>query len=127
MVPKIEKENWFDYDVIVATPDMMGIIGRLGKVLGPKGLMPNPKSGTVTMDVTKAISEIKSGKVEYRLDKTNIIHLGFGKVSFGKEKLLENYNTVMDAIIKAKPSAAKGQYIKSIGISTTMGPGIYVE
>lgn len=127
LVPKIEKENWFDYDVIVATPDMMGIIGRLGKVLGPKGLMPNPKSGTVTMDVTKAISEIKSGKVEYRLDKTNIIHLGFGKVSFGKEKLLENYNTVMDAIIKAKPSAAKGQYIKSIGISTTMGPGIYVE
>ena len=127
LVPKIEKENWFDYDVIVATPDMMGIIGRLGKVLGPKGLMPNPKSGTVTMDVTKAISEIKSGKVEYRLDKTNIIHLGFGKVSFGKEKLLENYNTVMDAIIKAKPAAAKGQYIKSIGISTTMGPGIYVE
>ena len=127
LVPKIEKENWFDYDVIVATPDMMGIIGRLGKVLGPKGLMPNPKSGTVTMDVTKAISEIKSGKVEYRLDKTNIIHLGFGKVSFGKEKLLENYNTVMDAIIKAKPSATKGQYIKSIGISTTMGPGIYVE
>jgi len=126
LVPKIEKDNWFDYDVIVATPDMMGIIGRLGKVLGPKGLMPNPKSGTVTMDVTKAISDIKSGKVEYRLDKTNIIHLGFGKVSFGSDKLLENYQTVMDAIIKAKPSAAKGQYVKSISIGTTMGPGIYV-
>jgi len=127
LVPKIEKENWFDYDVIVATPDMMGVIGRLGRVLGPKGLMPNPKSGTVTMDVTKAISEIKSGKVEYRLDKTNIIHLGFGKVSFGAEKLLENYETVMDAIIKAKPAAAKGQYVKSIAISTTMGPSIYVD
>ena len=126
LVPKIEKENWFDYDVIVATPDMMGVIGRLGKVLGPKGLMPNPKSGTVTMDVTKAINEIKSGKVEYRLDKSNIIHLGFGKVSFGADKLFENYETVMDAIIKAKPAAAKGQYIKSIAISTTMGPGIYV-
>ena len=127
LVPKIEKENWFDYDVIVATPDMMGVIGRLGRVLGPKGLMPNPKSGTVTMDVTKAITEIKSGKVEYRLDKTNIIHLGFGKVSFGTDKLLENYETVMDAIIKAKPAAAKGQYIKSIAISTTMGPSIYVD
>ena len=126
LVPKIEKENWFDYDVIVATPDMMGVIGRLGRVLGPKGLMPNPKSGTVTMDVTKAINDIKAGKVEYRLDKTNIIHLGFGKVSFGTDKLLENYETVMDAIIKAKPAAAKGQYIKSIAISTTMGPGIYV-
>ena len=126
LVPKIEKENWFDYDVIVATPDMMGVIGRLGKVLGPKGLMPNPKSGTVTMDVTKAINEIKSGKVEYRLDKSNIIHLGFGKVSFGADKLFENYETVMDAIIKAKPAAAKGQYIKSISITTTMGPGIYV-
>jgi len=126
LVPKIEKENWFEYDVIVATPDMMGVIGRLGKVLGPKGLMPNPKSGTVTMDVTKAIKDIKSGKVEYRLDKTNIIHLGFGKVSFGTEKLLENYETVMDAIIKAKPAAAKGQYIKSIAVSTTMGPGIYI-
>jgi len=126
LVPKIEKENWFDYDVIVATPDMMGVIGRLGKVLGPKGLMPNPKSGTVTMDVTKAINEIKSGKVEYRLDKSNIIHLGFGKVSFGAEKLAENYETVMEAIIKAKPAAAKGQYIKSIAISTTMGPSIYV-
>ena len=126
LVPKIEKENWFDYDVIVATPDMMGIIGRLGKILGPKGLMPNPKSGTVTMDVTKAINEIKSGKVEYRLDKSNIIHLGFGKVSFGADKLFENYETVMDAIIKAKPAAAKGQYIKSVAITTTMGPSIYV-
>ena len=106
---------------------MMGVVGRLGKVLGPKGLMPNPKSGTVTMDVAKAIADIKSGKVEYRLDKTNIIHLGFGKVSFGAQKLQENYQTVMDAIIKAKPAAAKGQYIKSIAISTTMGPGIYVE
>ena len=127
LIPKIEKENWFAYDDIVATPDMMGVVGRLGKVLGPKGLMPNPKSGTVTMDVTKAIKDIKSGKVEYRLDKTNIIHLGFGKVSFGTEKLLENYETVMDAIIKAKPAAAKGQYIRSIAVSTTMGPSIYVK
>ena len=127
LIPKIEKENWFDYDVIVATPDMMGVVGRLGRVLGPKGLMPNPKSGTVTMDVTKAINEIKSGKVEYRLDKTNIIHLGFGKVSFGAKKLIENYETVMEAIIKAKPAAAKGQYIKSVAVSTTMGPSIYVK
>ena len=127
LVPKIEKENWFDYDVIVATPDMMGVIGRLGKVLGPKGLMPNPKSGTVTMDVKKAIAEIKSGKVEYRLDKTNIIHLGFGKVSFGAKKLLENYTTIIDAIIKAKPAAAKGQYIKSVSMSTTMGPGLFIN
>ena len=127
LIPKIEKENWFDYDIIVATPDMMGVIGRLGKVLGPKGLMPNPKSGTVTMDVTKAISEIKSGKVEYRLDKTNIIHLGIGKVSFGAEKLAENYNTIIDAIIKAKPAAAKGQYIKSVAVATTMGPSVYVN
>ena len=127
LIPKIEKENWFDYDVIVATPDMMGVVGRLGRVLGPKGLMPNPKSGTVTMDVTKAINEIKSGKVEYRLDKTNIIHLGFGKVSFGADKLLENYETVMDAIIKAKPAAAKGQYIRSVAVSTTMGQSIYVK
>ena len=127
LVPKIEKENWFDYDVIVATPDMMGIIGRLGKVLGPKGLMPNPKSGTVTMDVTKAISEIKAGKVEYRLDKTNIIHLGFGKVSFGADKLLENYERIIEAILKAKPAAAKGQYIKSVSISTSMGPGLFIN
>ena len=127
LIPKIEKENWFDYDVIVATPDMMGIIGRLGKVLGPKGLMPNPKSGTVTMDVTKAIAEIKSGKVEYRLDKTNIIHLGIGKVSFGAEKLEENYKVIIEAIIKAKPAAAKGQYIRSVAVSTTMGPGLYIN
>ena len=127
LIPKIEKENWFEYDVIVATPDMMGVVGRLGKVLGPKGLMPNPKSGTVTMDVTKAISEIKSGKVEYRLDKTNIIHLGFGKVSFGAEKLLQNYETVIEAIIKAKPAAAKGQYIKSVAVTTTMGPSVYIN
>ena len=127
LIPKIQNDNWFDYDVVVATPDMMGVVGRLGKVLGPKGLMPNPKSGTVTMDVTKAIEEIKSGKVEYRLDKTNIIHLGFGKVSFGAKKLEENYQTIIDAIIKAKPAAAKGQYIKSVAISTTMGPGIYIN
>ena len=113
LIPKIEKENWFDYDVIVATPDMMGVVGRLGKVLGPKGLMPNPKSGTVTM--------------EYRLDKTNIIHLGFGKVSFGKDKLVENYDAIMGAILKAKPAAAKGQYIKSVAISTTMGPSMYID
>ena len=127
LIPKIQNDNRFDYDVVVATPDMMGVVGRLGKVLGPKGLMPNPKSGTVTMDVTKAVNEIKAGKVEYRLDKNNIIHLGFGKVSFGKEKLQENYQVIMDAIIKARPAAAKGQYIKSISISTTMGPGIFVE
>ncbi len=127
LIPKIEKENWFDYDVIVATPNMMGVVGRLGKILGPKGLMPNPKSGTVTMDVEKAIQEIKSGKVEYRLDKTNIIHLGFGKVSFGADKLEENYKTVIDAIIKAKPAAAKGQYIKSVAIAKTMGPSVYVN
>ena len=127
LIPKIQNDNWFDYDVVVATPDMMGVVGRLGKVLGPKGLMPNPKSGTVTMDVTKAINEIKSGKVEYRLDKTNIIHLGFGKVSFGAEKLAENYETIMNAIIKAKPAAAKGQYIKSVSVTTTMGPGIFIN
>ena len=127
LIPKIEKENWFDYDVIVATPNMMGVVGRLGKILRPKGLMPNPKSGTVTMDVAKAIQEIKSGKVEYRLDKTNIIHLGFGKVSFGVEKLEENYKTVIDAIIKAKPAAAKGQYIRSVAVAKTMGPSIYVN
>ena len=124
LIPKIEKENWFDYDVIVATPNMMGVVG---KILGPKGLMPNPKSGTVTMDVAKAIQEIKSGKVEYRLDKTNIIHLGFGKVSFGVEKLEENYKTVIDAIIKAKPAAAKGQYIRSVAVAKTMGPSVYVN
>ena len=127
LIPKIQNENWFDYDVVVATPDMMGVVGRLGKVLGPKGLMPNPKSGTVTMDVTKAIKEIKSGKVEYRLDKNNIIHLGFGKVSFGAKKLAENYETVMNAIIKAKPAAAKGQYIKSVSVTTTMGPGLFIN
>ena len=127
LIPKIQKENWFEYDVVVATPDMMGVVGRLGKVLGPKGLMPNPKSGTVTMDVTKAVQEIKSGKVEYRLDKNNIVHLGFGKVSFGIEKLTENYETIMEAIIKAKPAAAKGQYIKSVAIAPSMGPGLYLE
>ena len=127
LIPKIQNENWFDYDVVVATPDMMGVVGRLGKVLGPKGLMPNPKSGTVTMDVKKAIEEIKSGKVEYRLDKSNIIHLGFGKVSFGAKKLAENYETIINAIIKAKPAACKGQYIKSVSVSTTMGPGMYID
>ena len=127
LIPKIQNENWFDYDVVVATPDMMGVVGRLGKVLGPKGLMPNPKSGTVTMDVTKAINEIKSGKVEYRLDKNNIIHLGFGKVSFGSEKLLENYEVIINAIIKAKPAAAKGQYIRSVAIAKTMGPSIFIN
>ena len=127
LIPKIQNDNWFDYDVGVATPDMLGVVGRLGKVLGPKGLMPNPKSGTVTMDVTKAIQDIKSGKVEYRLDKTNLIHLGFCKVYFGVEKLQENYETIMNAIIKAKPAAAKGQYIKSVSISKTMGPGLYIN
>ena len=127
LVPRIEKENWFDYDVIVATPDMMGIIGRLGKVLGPKGLMPNPKSGTVTMDVAKAVAEIKSGKIEYRLDKNNIIHCPIGKVSFGAEKLTENFTALYDAIIKAKPAAAKGQYMKSVSVSSTMGPGVSIK
>ena len=127
LIPKIQNDGWFDYDVVVATPDMMGVVGRLGKVLGPKGLMPNPKSGTVTMDVTKAVNEIKSGKVEYRLDKNNIIHLGFGKVSFGADKLLENYDVIMNAIIKAKPAAAKGQYIKSVAIAKTMGPSIFIN
>ena len=127
LIPKIQNDGWFDYDVIVATPDMMGVVGRLGKVLGPKGLMPNPKSGTVTMDVTKAVQDIKAGKVEYRLDKLNIIHLGFGKVSFGAKKLLENYDVIINAIIKAKPVAAKGQSIKSVSIATTMGPGLYID
>ena len=127
LIPKIQNDGWFEYDVVVATPDMMGVVGRLGKVLGPKGLMPNPKSGTVTMDVTKAINEIKSGKVEYRLDKNNIIHLGFGKVSFGADKLAENYDVIMNAIIKAKPAAAKGQYIKSVAVATTMGPSVFIN
>ena len=124
MVEKIQKENWFDFDVVVASPDMMGVVGRLGKVLGPKGLMPSPKAGTVTMDVTKAVNEIKAGKVEYRLDKTNIIHCPIGKVSFGAEKLNDNFNALMGAIVKAKPAAAKGQYIRSCVTASTMGPGI---
>ena len=127
LIPRIQNENWFDYDVVVATPDMMGVVGRLGKVLGPKGLMPSPKVGTVTMDVTKAVNEIKSGKVEYRLDKTNIIHCPVGKVSFGKEKLCENFNALLSAIIKAKPAAAKGQYIKSCVVASTMGPGVKIN
>ena len=127
MVQKIQTENWFDFDVVITTPDMMGVVGRIGKVLGPKGLMPNPKSGTVTPDVAKAISEVKAGKVEYRLDKTAIIHCPIGKKSFGKEKLAENFNALMDAIVKAKPAAAKGQYIKSVAVSSTMGPGIKVN
>ena len=127
LVQKIQGENWFDYDVVVATPDMMGVVGRLGRVLGPKGLMPNPKSGTVTFDVAKAIDEIKAGKVEYRLDKTNIIHVPVGKVSFGGEKLAENFNVLMNAIIKAKPSAAKGQYLRSISVTSTMGPGVKIN
>ena len=127
LIPKIQNENWFEFDVVVATPDMMGVVGRLGRVLGPKGLMPNPKAGTVTMDVTKAVNEIKAGKIEYRLDKTNIIHCPMGKVSFGKEKLSDNFDTLIGAIIKAKPSAAKGQYIKSCVIASTMGPGIKIS
>ena len=124
---KIQKENWFDFDVMITTPDMMGLVGRMGRVLGPKGLMPNPKSGTVTMDVAKAISDVKAGKVEYRVDKQAICHVIFGKKSFGKDKLLENVTTIMDAIIKAKPAAAKGTYLKSVAIATTMGPGIKVN
>lgn len=127
LVQKIQKENWFDFDVVVATPDMMGVVGRLGRVLGPKGLMPNPKSGTVTFDVTKAVEEIKAGKVEYRLDKNNIIHVAIGKVSFGGEKLAENFNVLMNAIIKAKPSAAKGQYLRSVTVTSTMGPGVKIN
>lgn len=124
LAKKIQTENWFDFDVVVATPDMMGVVGRLGKVLGPKGLMPNPKSGTVTMDVTRALAEIKAGKVEYRLDKTNIIHTPIGKVSFGPEKLMDNFNALMEAVVKAKPAAAKGQYLRSVTISATMSPGV---
>ena len=127
LIPKIQNENWFEYDVIIATPDMMGVVGRLGKVLGPKGLMPNPKAGTVTMDVTKAITEAKAGKIEYRLDKTNIIHCPIGKVSFGAEKLLVNFGALLGAVVKAKPSAAKGQYIRSCAVASTMGPGIKIN
>ena len=127
MAQKIQSENWFDFDVVVATPDMMGVVGRLGKTLGPKGLMPNPKSGTVTMDVTKALQEIKAGKVEYRLDKTNIIHTPIGKASFGPEKLQENFNALLEAVVKAKPAAAKGQYLRSVTVAATMGPGIKVN
>jgi len=127
LIPRIQNDGWFDYDVVVATPDMMGVVGRLGKVLGPKGLMPSPKSGTVTADVTKAVAEIKSGKVEYRLDKTNIIHCSVGKVSFGVEKLSENFKALLGAIIKAKPAAAKGQYIRSLTVASTMGPGVKIN
>ena len=127
LVEKIQKENWFDFDVVIATPDMMGTIGRLGRVLGPKGLMPNPKAGTVTLDVAKAVNEAKAGKIEYRLDKTNIIHCPIGKASFGAEKLAENFNTLVGAVIKARPAAAKGQYIKSCVVASTMGPGIKVN
>ena len=127
LVQKIQTENWFDFDIVVATPDMMGLVGRIGKALGPKGLMPNPKAGTVTPDVAKAIAEIKSGKIEYRLDKTNIIHCPLGKASFGAEKLAENFNTLMGAVIKAKPAAAKGQYLKSVTVASTMGPGIKIN
>lgn len=124
LIPRIQNENWFDYDVVVATPDMMGVVGRLGRVLGPKGLMPNPKAGTVTMDVTKAINDIKAGKVEYRLDKTNIIHVPVGKASFEEDKLADNFQTLIDAIMKAKPSAVKGAYLKSVTLTSTMGPGV---
>ena len=127
LVEKIQKENWFDFDVVVASPDMMGVVGRLGKVLGPKGLMPSPKAGTVTPDVAKAVQESKAGKVEYRLDKTNIIHCPIGKASFGAEKLGENFNTLLAAIVKAKPASSKGQYIKSCVVASTMGPGIRIN
>lgn len=127
MVAKIQNENWFEFDAVIATPDMMGIVGRLGKILGPKGLMPNPKAGTVTMDVAKAVADVKAGKIEYRLDKTNIIHCVIGKVSFGTQKLMDNYRTLIDAIIRAKPAAAKGQYLKSIVVTSTMGPGIKIN
>ncbi len=127
LIPKIQNQGWFEFDVVVATPDMMGVVGRLGRVLGPKGLMPNPKAGTVTMDVAKAIAEIKAGKIEYRLDKTNIVHVAIGKVSFDDEKLADNFKAVMEAIVKAKPSALKGQYIKNITLTSTMGPGVKVD
>ena len=127
LVQKIQSENWFDYDVVVATPDMMGVVGRIGRVLGPKGLMPNPKSGTVTFDVSKAIAEIKAGKVEYRVDKTAIVHCPIGKKSFGAEKLKENFHVLMEALVKAKPAAAKGQYLKSVTVSSTMGPGLKIN
>ena len=127
LIPKIQNEGWLDFDVVVATPDMMGVVGRLGKILGPKGLMPNPKAGTVTMDVTKAINDIKAGKIEYRLDKANIVHCPIGKASFSEEQLLENFNALMGAIIKAKPSALKGQYLRSVTLSSTMGPGVRVN
>jgi large subunit ribosomal protein L1 len=127
LIPKIQNDGWLDFDVVVATPDMMGVVGRLGKVLGPKGLMPNPKAGTVTMDVTKAINDIKAGKIEYRLDKSNIIHVPIGKASFDEAKLQENFNALMEAIVKAKPSALKGQYLKSITLTSTMGPGVKVS
>ena len=127
LIPKIQNDGWLDFDVVVATPDMMGVVGRLGKVLGPKGLMPNPKAGTVTMDVAKAIADIKAGKIEYRLDKTNIVHVPVGKASFTEEALQENFNTLMEAIVKAKPSALKGQYLKSITLTSTMGPGVKVS
>ena len=124
LIPKIQNDNWFEFDVVVATPDMMGVVGRLGRVLGPKGLMPNPKAGTVTMDVTKAINDIKAGKIEYRLDKTNIIHVPVGKASFTEEQLMDNFNSIMDAIVKAKPATLKGQYLKSVVLTSTMGPGV---
>ena len=127
LIPKIQNEGWLDFDVVVATPDMMGVVGRLGKVLGPKGLMPNPKAGTVTMDVTKAVNDIKAGKIEYRLDKTNIVHVPVGKASFSEEALQENFNALMDAIVKAKPSALKGQYLRSITLTSTMGPGVKIN
>ena len=127
LIPRIQNEGWFDFDVVVATPDMMGVVGRLGRVLGPKGLMPNPKAGTVTMDVTKAVKDIKAGKIEYRLDKANIIHVPVGKVSFTEEQLNENFQTLINAIVKAKPAAAKGQYLKSVVIASTMGPGVKIN
>jgi large subunit ribosomal protein L1 len=127
LAERIQKENWFDFDVVVATPDMMGVVGKLGKVLGPKGMMPNPKSGTVTMDLAKAMEEIKAGKVEYRLDKTNIVHTPIGKVSFGPEKLADNFNALLETLVKAKPAAAKGQYLKTVTVATTMGPGVKVN